>query len=194
METVARDCHRRQLLPRVRLRIISLIGAEHLPGSLAAEYDDFAVDIDARWTAAWRGKRCAEGPGIGLWVVNRIEAGIEIIRVHTASDGMDFSINNGNAHVVTLADKWLRTSRTAHACKDRIFVGRGIINLVPLDRADIAPAEQMDLAIEHDRRHCSARPREAGDRRPLVGRCIVDEALRMRAAILFDESAERVNL
>src|SRR5262249_62353210 len=57
-----------------------------------------------------------------------------------------------------------------------------------------APAEQMDLAIEHDCRHGAAGPAEAGNRRPLVGCGVVDKALGMRTAVLLDEAAERVNL
>lgn len=47
VQTVARNCHRRELLPSIRLRIVGFIGAEHLPGSFASEYYDPAVDVDA---------------------------------------------------------------------------------------------------------------------------------------------------
>ena len=76
----------------------------------------------------------------------------------------------------------------------RIFVARRIVDLVPFHRAHVAAAEQMNLAVEHDRRDRAARARQAGDRRPLVGRRVIDETLRMRAAVLLDETAEGVNL
>ena len=58
---------------------------------------------------------------------------------------MDFPINDCDAHMVALADKRLRGGRAAHAGALGIFVGRGIVNLVPLHRADVAAAEQINL-------------------------------------------------
>src|ERR1022692_5329232 len=55
------------------------------------------------------------------------------------------------------------------------------------------PAEQVDLAVEHDRGDRPARPRQSGNRSPLVGGGVVDEALGMRAAVLLDEAAEGVD-
>ena len=96
--------------------------------------------------------------------------------------------------MVALADERLRAGRAAHGGAVRIFVADRIVDLVPLDRAHVAAAEQMDLAVEHDRRDRAARPRDRRDRRPFVGRRVVDEALGVRAAVLFDEAAERIDL
>src|SRR5262245_31613960 len=107
---------------------------------------------------------------------------------------MDFSIHHGNAHMIALAYEWLRAGGTAHAGEDRVLVGCGVINLMPLDRADIAPAKQMNFSVEHNCRHRAARPAEAGDGRPLVGGGVIDEAFGMRTAVLLDEPTERINL
>ena len=105
-----------------------------------------------------------------------------------------FSVDDGDAHVVALADKRLRSGRAAHAVEDRVFVGRWIVDLVPFDRAHVAAAKQMDLAVKHDRRNGAARPRQTGDRLPGIARAVVDKAFGMRAAILLDEAAEGVSL
>jgi len=47
VQAVARDRHRRELLPAVGLRIIGLVCAEDFAGCFAAKYDNLAVDIDA---------------------------------------------------------------------------------------------------------------------------------------------------
>jgi hypothetical protein len=46
MQAVARDRHGGQLLPGVCLGIVRFIGAEYFAGCLAAEHDDFAVDVN----------------------------------------------------------------------------------------------------------------------------------------------------
>jgi hypothetical protein len=53
MQAVAWDRHRRELLPCVRLGVVGLVGAEYLSGRLAAEDDNFAIDVDAGGAAAW---------------------------------------------------------------------------------------------------------------------------------------------
>src|SRR5262245_59441253 len=107
---------------------------------------------------------------------------------------MDLSVDHRNAHVIALPDERLRAGGSAHAGKDRVFVGRGIINFVPLDRPHVAPAKQMNLAVEYDRRHGAARPAETGNRRPLIGGRVIDETFGMRTAILLDEAAKSIDL
>src|SRR5690348_14419169 len=107
---------------------------------------------------------------------------------------MDFPVDHGDAHVIALADKWLRSGRAAHAAENRVFVGRRIVDLVPFDRAYVAAAEQMNLAVEHDRGNGATRARQAGNRLPGIARAVVDKAFGMRAAILLDEAAEGIDL
>src|SRR5262249_39104977 len=52
----------------------------------------------------------------------------------------------------------------------------------------------MNFAIEHDRRNRAARPRQSGDRGPSVTCAVIDEAFGMRATVLFEKAAERVDL
>src|SRR6266481_5815091 len=52
----------------------------------------------------------------------------------------------------------------------------------------------MNFALEYDRRNRAARPRQSGNRLPSVARGIVGKALGMRATVLLDEAAERVDL
>src|SRR5262245_32694593 len=106
---------------------------------------------------------------------------------------MDLSVDDCNAHVIALPDEWLRAGGSAHAGKDRVFVCRGVINFVPLDRPHVAPAKQMNLAVEDDRRHGATWPAESGNRRPLIGGCVISKAFGMRAAILLDEAAKGVD-
>ncbi len=63
---------------------------------------------------------------------------------------------------------------------------------MPFDRAHVAAAEQMNLAVERDRGNSAARPRQRRDRRPGICGSVVDEALGVRAAVLLDEAADGV--
>src|ERR1035441_9175460 len=52
--------------------------------------------------------------------------------------------------MITLADERLRAGRAAHAGEEGVFVGRGVINLVPFHRAHVASAERWVGSVRRD--------------------------------------------
>src|SRR5215510_10140801 len=107
---------------------------------------------------------------------------------------MNFSIDDGDTHVIALPDEGLGPGGAPHTCENCVFVGRGVINFVPFDRAHVSATQQVNLAVQHDSRHRATWTRQPRDWCPLVRRSVVDKALRMRAAVLLDEATKRVDL
>ncbi len=99
-----------------------------------------------------------------------------------------------DAHVVALPGVGLGLCRPHHGAAILVLVGRGVVDLVPLDRPNVATAEQMDLLTQRDREDGAPGPRERRDRRPGIAGHVIGEALRVGATVLFDEAAERVDL
>src|SRR6185312_16245330 len=108
VQAVAWDRHWRELLPRVRFRIVRFVCAEYLSCGFTPEYNNLAIDKNAGRAAARRRKRRAECPSVGPGIVHGVESRVEIVRIHAAGDGVNFTVDNGNAHMIALADERLR--------------------------------------------------------------------------------------
>ena len=89
-------------------------------------------------------------------------------------------------------------ARRRQRLADFPLVGLRIIDLMPADACALVggrsgAADQMDLAVKCHGRGSAARTRQWRNGRPLVGRHVVEKRIRIRIAVLFDETAERVN-
>ena len=190
--------HRRVLLPAVARGIVALHLAVHAgfqrlaaldDAALAAHAEDAAaIDHHAMPAACGRHRRLLD-PGVARRQVHVVRRGVVLEGVEPPADHMDQAVMCDAADMV---------ARAGQRPAEFPFVGRGVVDLVPADAGALGrrvggAADQVELALEGDRRRRAARPRQPGDLGPFVGLGVIGEGEVVAAPVLLDEAAERID-